>query len=103
MESSTLVVNNTDQTKFVTDDIPTIQIVEPPNEQQHGNASAHCNVISPPPNRPSILSTAKLQVAQPPPATTHEVNEARYRLRESFLVGYNVSILSCTIPLCSCM
>ena len=87
--------SKTDETKFVADGIPTIQIVGPSDEQPHSNTSPHRIVISPPLSnrRCSVLTTAKLQVAQPPAATTDEVNEARYRLRESFLLSYNVSIL----------
>ena len=98
MESSTLSINGDPN-----EDIPTIQIVQPSNEQQeiptiqivgtsdeqpHGHVSEHHISHTSSSNHPP-----KLQVAQPPVATKLEVYDARFRLRGSFLSMSNVSII----------
>ena len=77
-ESSAMATNN-NQSKFITEDVSTT-IIELPNEQPYvNNQSTHFNCIS--------NTSNKLLVSQPPIATRNEVNEARFRLQESFLIN----------------
>ena len=93
MGGSTLSIN-AEQSEFIAEGNPVVQVVGPPNEQlcTYSNVSSHLGYINGTSNLSSLSSLIKLQVAQPPVATINEINDARSKLRESIsLINSNVS------------
>ena len=84
------------------DNIPTVVVTADQNEllpnhnptkQPQSNSAAHLNVVNKTTRLRSLSSPIKVQVAQPPVASSLEVNDAIFKLRGCSMLSNNVSIL----------
>ena len=66
-------------------DLPTVQITKPSNEPLHSNVATQ-DVNNSHTFQHSMSSSIKFQVEEPPAATRDEVEDARFKMREKYIL-----------------